>query len=259
MDNELNRRELELHHIEAALLVDAGRLATTLSERGEKKDFPGKKLDALAARARSARESALRARESANTEYRALLDELEAKLKRAQEEAVPPGLRSANRHGRAKDAAKEFGLAAQVLEALQTGAVAEAPPPAPVKPPPAPKLAAVPTPKDRVSQRVKMVARVDFSSDDNFYCGFSSNISEGGLFVATVNLLPLGTEVDLSFELPSGERIDAKGVVRWLREVNDKLPDAFPGMGVQFIGLDDHAQGSIEGFISRRDPLFFAA
>ena len=103
-----------------------------------------------------------------------------------------------------------------------------------------------------------MQAAVDFTSDNNFFNGFSANISDGGLFVATVNLLPLGTEVDLSFSLPSGERIEAKGVVQWVREVNDQLPDAFPGMGVQFAALNPTAQSAISQFLVQRDPLFFA-
>jgi uncharacterized protein (TIGR02266 family) len=103
-----------------------------------------------------------------------------------------------------------------------------------------------------------MQAAVDFHSDNNFFNGFSANISDGGLFVATVNLVPLGTEVDLSFSLPSGERIEAKGVVRWVREVNDKLPDAFPGLGVQFSSLKPEAQQAIDSFLAQRDPLFYA-
>src|SRR5207237_787078 len=41
----------------------------------------------------------------------------------------------------------------------------------------------------------RMQAEVDFESDSNFYSGFSSDVGEGGLFVATVNLVEPGTEV----------------------------------------------------------------
>lgn len=110
----------------------------------------------------------------------------------------------------------------------------------------------------RISPRVAMQASIDFGSDDNFYNGFSSNISDGGVFIATVNVKPLGTEVDLSFSLPTGAKIEAKGVVRWVREVNDKIPDSFPGMGVEFRGLAASAQQSINDFIAQREPLFYA-
>ena len=110
----------------------------------------------------------------------------------------------------------------------------------------------------RQNPRVKMQAAVDFHSHNNFFNGFSANISDGGLFIATVNLVPLGTEVDLAFSLPSGDRIEAHGVVRWVRDVNDTLPDAFPGIGVQFSGLNPEAQDAIHQFLAHRDPLFFS-
>jgi uncharacterized protein (TIGR02266 family) len=110
----------------------------------------------------------------------------------------------------------------------------------------------------RPNQRVKMQTAIDLHSEDNFFNGFSANISDGGLFVATVNLVPLGTEVDLEFSLPSGERINAKGVVRWHREVDDRNHDAFPGIGVQFLTLEDLAADAIKRFVEHREPLFYA-
>jgi hypothetical protein len=40
-------------------------------------------------------------------------------------------------------------------------------------------------------------------------------------------------------------------------EVNDKTPDIFPGVGVQFIDLLPEVQGEIRSFVSERDPMFF--
>jgi uncharacterized protein (TIGR02266 family) len=114
-----------------------------------------------------------------------------------------------------------------------------------------------PGPEGRTAPRVAMQAQIDFGSDSNFYSGFSTNISDGGVFIATVNVLPLGTEVDLSFTLPNGKSVRSKGVVRWVREVNDKIPDAFPGIGVQFESLPESAHDAIHGFVAEREPLFF--
>ena len=95
------------------------------------------------------------------------------------------------------------------------------------------------------------------SSGDNFFNGFSTNISDGGVFIATVTQLPIGTEMDLSFSLPSGEQIKAHGVVRWTREVNDKTPDIMPGLGVQFTQIDEAALAAIQDFVRDREPMFF--
>ncbi len=119
--------------------------------------------------------------------------------------------------------------------------------------PPAPPVNAKPR-----APRVRMQATIDFSSENNFYAGFSTNISEGGVFVATVKLVPIGTEVDLAFSLPTGEKIETRGVVRWLREVNDKRPDAMPGIGIEFVGLPPAAEASVKRFVTSRDPMFYA-
>jgi uncharacterized protein (TIGR02266 family) len=119
----------------------------------------------------------------------------------------------------------------------------QAPPPAEAKP--------------ERHHRVKMQAQVDLGSESNFFTGFSTNISDGGLFIATVNMVPLGTEIDVKFSLPSGEKIEVKGKVRWLREINDRSPDIFPGLGVQFVDLTPEAQKSIHRFVASREPMFF--
>jgi uncharacterized protein (TIGR02266 family) len=119
------------------------------------------------------------------------------------------------------------------------------------------KMKPKPGPEGRQAKRVPMQAQIDFGSDSNFFSGFSTNISDGGVFIATVNVLPLGTHIDLSFTLPSGSQVQTKGVVRWVREVNDKIPDAFPGIGVQFEELPEEAHDAIHGFVAEREPMFY--
>lgn len=109
----------------------------------------------------------------------------------------------------------------------------------------------------RVAARVAMQTQVDLVSDSNFFTGFSTNISEGGLFVATVNVLPAGTQVDVSFTLPAGRRLTVRGEVRWTREVNDRTPDVFPGVGVRFTEVDPAVVSQIKSFVQQREPLFF--
>ncbi|MDP1915368.1 MAG: TIGR02266 family protein [Myxococcales bacterium] len=145
-------------------------------------------------------------------------------------------------------------ISAAPVPGLRQRAATQPPVAAPTK---ASSAAAVAAAAKRQSPRVRMQAQVDFESDDNFFNGFSANISDGGVFVATVNVLPLGTSVDIGFTLPTGERIECKGVVRWVREIDDKQPDVFPGMGVQFVDLEDRSAQAIESFIQQREPMFY--
>ena len=98
---------------------------------------------------------------------------------------------------------------------------------------------------------------MDLSSDSNVFTGFSTNLSEGGLFVATVNLLPVGTPVDLTFSLPGNTRISVHGEVRWRRELDDRAPDVFPGVGVRFVELSPEAAQAVHRFVADREPLFY--
>jgi len=111
----------------------------------------------------------------------------------------------------------------------------------------------------RVAQRVDLSVGVGFRSDSNFYTGFTSDISEGGLFVATHMLQPIGSELGLTFALPTGPEITVRGLVRWLRDPHEHSTDTPPGMGVQFQGLEGTDLERIRAFVAMREPLFFEA
>jgi uncharacterized protein (TIGR02266 family) len=116
-----------------------------------------------------------------------------------------------------------------------------------------------PRPADgrRGTVRVALKTQVDLSSDSNLFTGFGTNISEGGLFVATLSVVPVGTPVDLLFSLPGGTRLSVQGEVRWIREVNDRTPDVFPGVGVRFVELPTEAAEALHRFVQSREPLFY--
>lgn len=123
--------------------------------------------------------------------------------------------------------------------------------------PQAPAQDEAPRARRRELPRVAIRAEVDLSSDSNFYGGFSTNISEGGLFIATVMHPPRGAMVDVHLSLPGGPEINARGVVRWTREINDSTPDVMPGAGVQFVDLPAETAQAISDFVSKREPLFY--
>ncbi len=110
---------------------------------------------------------------------------------------------------------------------------------------------------DRRSQtRVFIDTEVSFESDSNFYTGFTEDLSDGGLFVATYNLRPVGTVIEMSFTLADGYVINTQGVVKWVRDLNEGS-DALPGVGIEFEQLEDPDKAAIDKFINRRDPIFY--
>jgi uncharacterized protein (TIGR02266 family) len=113
------------------------------------------------------------------------------------------------------------------------------------------------TDERRESARRPVRVGVTLTSDSNLYVGFTDNISEGGLFVATHELLEIGEQVRLEFELPgSDETIEVDGDVRWHRRVSDVEDGIYPGYGVQFIDLADSDKQRLQKFLKQRDPMF---
>lgn len=109
----------------------------------------------------------------------------------------------------------------------------------------------------RTAERVSVATEVGVYSDSNFYTGFTEDVSEGGLFVATYDLQPIGTRIELEFGLPGGAEFKLVGVVRWLRDPIMAEDGMFPGMGVQFVELTEEDKALISEFVGTREPLFY--
>jgi uncharacterized protein (TIGR02266 family) len=110
----------------------------------------------------------------------------------------------------------------------------------------------------RQHERAGLKTFVHLGSESNFYTGLSNDISEGGLFVATHDLLAHGAVVDLEFSLGEHDyKVKVQGAVRWVREYNRDCPDVRPGMGVQFLNLSQEDRAAIKKFVKTREALFY--
>jgi uncharacterized protein (TIGR02266 family) len=109
----------------------------------------------------------------------------------------------------------------------------------------------------RRHDRVELETEVTLDGLTNFYTGFSEDISNGGLFVSTYDIRPIGTDVEVSFSLPSGHIVNARGQVRWLYDPVEPEEDSSPGMGISFEALLPEDRVAVEEFIKSRAPIFF--
>lgn len=99
----------------------------------------------------------------------------------------------------------------------------------------------------RNSERVGIVARVDYKTVDDLFSEFAHNVNEGGLFIETDEPPELGTAIALEFQIPETEApIQVMGrVVR----TSDGLGGEPPGMGIQFENLDARARTTINALV----------
>jgi len=112
----------------------------------------------------------------------------------------------------------------------------------------------------RLEPRYAVAVAVTLESDHNFYTGLTSDLSGGGLFVATHMIRPVGERIQLRITLPtSREPIEAMTEVRWIRATAMPGGGGEAGMGLQFLQLDVKAKDAIKAFLRKRDSLFFDA
>jgi uncharacterized protein (TIGR02266 family) len=90
-------------------------------------------------------------------------------------------------------------------------------------------------PEVRQSRRARIQVTVDVFANHTVATGLSMNVSEGGVFVATQDTVPMGSIVVIHMTLPFEENpIVTLAEVRWARpySIDDRRP---PGLGLQFI------------------------
>lgn len=105
--------------------------------------------------------------------------------------------------------------------------------------------------------RKPVEVNVGATTESNFYVGFSGEISEGGVFVATYSALAQGTPVEAQVTLPGGFEMRIKAHVNFVRDPADLGNDSEPGMGLRFEHLSAEERELILRFVRKRAPMFY--
>jgi len=86
----------------------------------------------------------------------------------------------------------------------------------------------------RSDRRYERRVAIDFTHEGSSFSSYTRNISLGGVFIETDQMLPFGAHVALKFKVPTqAETIEVDGQVRWLEMDEGRLR----GLGVRFEGL----------------------
>ncbi len=163
---------------------------------------------------------------------------------------------------------KGIGTATQVLAETMsqlyplTSVPTKAPPPQQhAQPAPGvqvPRAAPVPVEAQSSGQATRILeANIGATTESNFYVGFSGEIAEGGVFLATYETYAKGTALTVLVTLPGGFETKIPGRVRFVRDPLDFSADSEPGMGIQFEQLKDDQRELILRFIRKRPPIFY--
>ncbi len=111
----------------------------------------------------------------------------------------------------------------------------------------------------RSTPRISVELEVTLTGAHNFFTGFTQNISEGGIFISTHQVFPIGTTFQISLTVEK-RKIDIPARVMWVREDTPFLPKGIdPGMGLIFTEINDEDKELIQDFLRRKEPLFYDA
>ena len=111
----------------------------------------------------------------------------------------------------------------------------------------------------RQHSRFQVDLELTLQSESTIWMGHASNVSDGGVFVATKELKPIGTEVEMTLKLPGMMLpVWCVGVVCWIRETSGNV-DAPLGMGIQFRLIADEALRRIRDYVRDRQASTAAA
>lgn len=107
---------------------------------------------------------------------------------------------------------------------------------------------------NRISLDLPVEYKSRYSRKDDFHLGKVFDLSAVGAFIFADKTYPVGEEVALHITLlPKPGMIELQGIVLWLAD-KDTQPQLYPGMGIEFVGIDSAKQKKILTYIERNAP-----
>ena len=98
--------------------------------------------------------------------------------------------------------------------------------------------------------RAPVEIKVDLSTMGAYYLTKILNISTSGAFICHDDIQPIGTIVQISFKLPSDNKIiETEAEVAWSYRQGTKAKNSGSGMGVKFTKINADDQKKIESYI----------
>src|ERR1700690_1333818 len=95
--------------------------------------------------------------------------------------------------------------------------------------------------------------RLRYAAFETFIEKFASNVTRGGVFLASRSPRPVGEVFAFEVLLEGGEvALAGDGKVTWVKEYDPALPNRPHGMGVQFLRLDAPSRDAVNRMLARK-------
>lgn len=98
---------------------------------------------------------------------------------------------------------------------------------------------------------VELQVKVSCPNWDDYLDLYTTNLSRGGVFIASRMSAPMGTEIAVELVLPNGSTVKFRAEVMHLVDEKESTETNRPmGMGVRFIDLDEHTKKALEAMVT---------
>jgi len=98
---------------------------------------------------------------------------------------------------------------------------------------------------------ISLLVQLKHSDVGTFAEEYAVNLSPGGMFIRSRQPQPIGTRLRFEVQIAGGVRVmRGTAVVRWVRLTND--PAGAPGMGLQFLELDEYTRALVDKMLERK-------
>ncbi len=98
-------------------------------------------------------------------------------------------------------------------------------------------------------ETIKML--VDYPDSEAYLYDYSTNLSEGGIFLKTTEEIPVGKPLSMKFTIPNDiSLLEATGTVKWVTTEQEALANNIsPGVGIEFTHIKEETKQRIRNFI----------
>jgi uncharacterized protein (TIGR02266 family) len=98
---------------------------------------------------------------------------------------------------------------------------------------------------------VELAVKVSCPSWDDYLDLYTTNLSRGGMFIASNVSVPIGTQLDVQLRLPNASTVTLRAeVAHLIGELRARETAQERGMGVTFINLDDETRRALEAMVT---------
>jgi uncharacterized protein (TIGR02266 family) len=91
---------------------------------------------------------------------------------------------------------------------------------------------------------------VDSPDSEAYLFDYSTNFSEGGIFLKTAKNMELGKLINFNFSLPDTAKVyHVKGKVVWKNTESGPIKELGRGVGIEFIDMENATREEIANFV----------